>query len=586
MKIKMLFTAVFAVWVLHAMSQQQFEVQKSTARTQITKYSTLGQQSGGIIWKSVRGSELSFLPKNRKFAAPIKSQDPTFTQVDVSSNNDVAVEMPGGYLVKIGKSDLVTAQGQPIKGNYSLYFRDLTSPGAMALSGVPMNYDSGGTSGCFQSSGMFELYAEQNGEALQVKQGQTIDIVLPSPDGSGDYNFYTFNESTGNWEFEKNLLPGLSTLKTPDSVQVFSNAYRYLNLLTLSNDSMSFQERWLSPIYARTMNLKEIDTLLLEKQSYSRLGIAYFRLQRTTDKSNRKAILFKFPAVSQSKYTENIFGTFPELSAIRNVVWEYKGPVDRKSFSKLFVSKKKYYDIRIDYDNNSGLFTIYLKYNDGVVEFNAIPYRGKNTYSEKALKSNALLADRYNKTLARIQRKFDRRNHDAALAMLNKNKERVKKMMSEEELAMSWAEWERYARGVQDYYRILASQGGVVQITRTVSVSGLGLVNCDRIQRMQEPVELLAQFVLPNGEIVDTARVMVIGSDYTCLNMDLKHGKLRPVIERRTSTAFGVVINGEDFYIVNASQVAKSVNRTGLQVFSLEKVEGDAAEAISLAFSI
>ncbi|PKP03421.1 MAG: hypothetical protein CVU11_07990 [Bacteroidetes bacterium HGW-Bacteroidetes-6] len=566
-------------------AQQTIGVGTNSACTVVKKYYALRQKATGSA-DLIRGADVPVIPQNRKFRAPLKTQDPLFTRITVAASVSMAVELPGGYVVKIEKGDLVDSRGREVSGNYTLYFRDISSPWNMALSGVPMNYDSGGTIGYFQSSGMFELYAEQNGEALQVKRGQTIDIVLPSPDGSDDYNFYTFNESSGAWEFEKKLFPGLSTMKTPDSIQVYSEAYRYLQLLSLSTDFMSFHERWLSPKYARTKNITETDFFCLEKQYYGRIGVAYFRLQRTSDKYNRKAILFKFPVVSRNKYSGNIFSTFPELNAVRNVVWEYKGPIDRKSFSKLFVSKKKYFDTRIDYDNSSGLFTIYLKHKDGVIELNAIPYRGKNTYGERALKANVLLAERYNKSLARVQRKFDRRNHDAALVLLNENKERVKSMMSEEELAMGWTEWERYARRVQNYYNTIAMQGRVVQITRTVSVSGLGLVNCDRIQRMQEPVELLAQFVLPDGKIVDTAHVMVIGSDYTCLNMDVKHGKVRPVIERRIATAFGVVINDEDFYIVDASQVAKSLNRSGLQVFSLKKVEGDAAEAISLALSI
>ena len=57
-----------------------------------------------------------------------------------------------------------------------------------------MNYDSSGVNYMFESAGMLELLAEQNGEPLVMNPEKEIDIEMSSNNDSKAFNLYEFDE--------------------------------------------------------------------------------------------------------------------------------------------------------------------------------------------------------------------------------------------------------------------------------------------------------------------------------------------------------------------------------------------------------
>ena len=76
----------------------------------------------------------------------------------------------------------VNSRGEAVEGAIKLTYREVSDPVSMLASGIPMTYDSAGVQTNFESAGMLELRAYQNGEALTLREDALVDIQLATPD--------------------------------------------------------------------------------------------------------------------------------------------------------------------------------------------------------------------------------------------------------------------------------------------------------------------------------------------------------------------------------------------------------------------
>lgn len=77
------------------------------------------------------------------------------------------------------------------------------------VSGIPMEYDSLGTRYQLESAGMIEVYAEQEGERVELALGKTLDIQLEAEikvnknaTKAPAFNIYKLDEDQRNWVYE------------------------------------------------------------------------------------------------------------------------------------------------------------------------------------------------------------------------------------------------------------------------------------------------------------------------------------------------------------------------------------------------
>lgn len=77
------------------------------------------------------------------------------------------------------------------------------------VSGIPMEYDSLGTRYQLESAGMIEVYAEQEGERVELALGKTLEIqleaeikVAKNATKAPAFNIYKLNEEKRNWVYE------------------------------------------------------------------------------------------------------------------------------------------------------------------------------------------------------------------------------------------------------------------------------------------------------------------------------------------------------------------------------------------------
>lgn len=120
----------------------------------------------------------------------------------INTGKDEEIHTENGSVITIYKNSIVNELGEKVNGQIEIEYRDFHNPLEIFLSGIPMEYDSDGEKQIFETAGMFEIKAYQDGQSLKLKEGAEIDVRLKSTSNEKRFKFYRFDESTGKWEDE------------------------------------------------------------------------------------------------------------------------------------------------------------------------------------------------------------------------------------------------------------------------------------------------------------------------------------------------------------------------------------------------
>lgn len=133
---------------------------------------------------------------------------PAFPGVKVPSETQTLDPAKGDTLkfalgaeLRVPANALVNAEGEAVEGAVDIRFRQYVDPLDMAIAGINMQYDSAGSSFTFESAGMCEVRAFQNGEEVFLKEGARLGMDLPSPSAESDYNLYVYDTVRQRWTY-------------------------------------------------------------------------------------------------------------------------------------------------------------------------------------------------------------------------------------------------------------------------------------------------------------------------------------------------------------------------------------------------
>ena len=106
-----------------------------------------------------------------------------------------------GAKITIPKNALVTCDGQQVTGRVSLKYREFRNQADIAISHIPMTYQDQN----FNSAGMFEMRAFQNGKELCIASGENASIDFVMTKNEEGIGFYALDDSTEKWAFINNI---------------------------------------------------------------------------------------------------------------------------------------------------------------------------------------------------------------------------------------------------------------------------------------------------------------------------------------------------------------------------------------------
>lgn len=119
--------------------------------------------------------------------------------IDVAKGDTITT--PDGSTITVPVHAFVFTDKTPVSGKVDLLFKTYYTPGEILASGIQMQYDSLSPYDVFQSAGMFEIAAEQNGALLELAPETTLQVNFASDKNDNTYNFYQQDTSTGKWTY-------------------------------------------------------------------------------------------------------------------------------------------------------------------------------------------------------------------------------------------------------------------------------------------------------------------------------------------------------------------------------------------------
>lgn len=138
-----------------------------------TKYILIGLVTLSITACGTN-EEIFELPMSAPFAEEV-----VFSTTKVSADSAGVYTLESGSQISLPANALVDKDGNQVKGEVDLKFREFHSADDILLSGIPMQLDADGNT-YMASGGMMEIRASQNGKELELAEGKSAGIELIS----------------------------------------------------------------------------------------------------------------------------------------------------------------------------------------------------------------------------------------------------------------------------------------------------------------------------------------------------------------------------------------------------------------------
>lgn len=141
-------------------------------------------------------------PTKRTIVAPLAGVNIPFKQYKVNSSRGGSIAYPTGTKIKFQPNCFVDKNGVPVNGNVEIKYREMHDAVDFFLAGIPMEYDSAGTTYQLESAGMLEVAAFVNGEVVYLDKNKPMQIQMASMASGSEYNLYYFDTIAGNWTYQ------------------------------------------------------------------------------------------------------------------------------------------------------------------------------------------------------------------------------------------------------------------------------------------------------------------------------------------------------------------------------------------------
>jgi hypothetical protein len=203
---------------------KQQNIQKKTVTSirlwRLTSIAIAASITGFILWNQLwisPFSESQYLETQANFFnvtpfidPPLANAQPVFNQYKANALSGGQIKCNDKAILTIPESAFQDQEGNTIKGEIDLFYRSMYEPTDFFLSGVPLVYDSSEIEYLMESIAVIELYAEQNGKKIQIRNGKNIQInwtselTLESDSMLQEYKTYYLDQKHRTWVYQTN----------------------------------------------------------------------------------------------------------------------------------------------------------------------------------------------------------------------------------------------------------------------------------------------------------------------------------------------------------------------------------------------
>ncbi len=457
-------------------------------------------------------------------APPIKGLNVDYTIYKVNAEKGAELDFKTCSRLSIPKNAFVDGNGNPVKGDVELRYREFHDPIDFFVSGIPMTYDSAGIRYQFESAGMMEMLAYQNGKPVNMAPGKSVNVELASDYKGTEYNLYKLDTMHNNWS-----CLGKDKVKKNES-----NNSDQVEAKIVKVEEM--------PEY------KQLETKKAEAKVEKETQIA--ALPKLTAEPKKPA------QAKKEKYTFNIdvdSKEYPELAVYKGLLFEVG--TESTNFTK------EMYDITWDAatikEGTKKGENYQLSLQKGTKKYDIIVYpvyEGKNY--EVAMKEYQTKFDSYNTTLAKrkTEEKRIEDEYQAKIALIQKQQE-----------TMARQEKERVNRE-------FAGMTTEEKVMRTFRINSFGVYNCDNPSAYPTGVLCNAKLTNDKGTKLMIYDVYLVDKGQNALFTYEKNPVKGFSFDPKATNMLWTVENGV-IYWLKPEQFSNLTSDDGLKDLKLERVD-------------
>ena len=134
-------------------------------------------------------------------SSPLEGVNVPQEPFSINSEEGGTITTKSGSTIVIPANAFTDESGSPYKGSVQIKYREFHNSMEILTSGIPMSYDSAGSTLQFQTAGMFEINARaKDNSELQIAADKEITVNMASFVDGSQYNFYSLDEKHG-WNY-------------------------------------------------------------------------------------------------------------------------------------------------------------------------------------------------------------------------------------------------------------------------------------------------------------------------------------------------------------------------------------------------
>lgn len=235
---------------------------------------------------------------------PFENVNVDFQELDMNVSEVKTILLPNGSNIHVPANAFVHENGTLVDGKVILHYREFHQAADLIASGIPLSYDSLNRTYPFETVGMFEIRATQNGQPVYLADGKNIEVQFRSADLGDGFNHYYLDESAHQQDISQIELKGTTPAYADTK---FSANWQYLgkSIIVSHNEPMGIKNKK-TFVFNPLKNLNILDDLI--------------------DDSEEEITEISPNNVSQKDYFQlSLNSQVDGLSDYKEIVWEYVG---------------------------------------------------------------------------------------------------------------------------------------------------------------------------------------------------------------------------------------------------------------------
>ncbi|MBX7094265.1 MAG: DUF4670 domain-containing protein [Flavobacteriales bacterium] len=186
---------------------------------------------------------------------PVPGAEKKYSTYTINNQEGATIQHPTGTKITIPKNSISDNNGNIVKGKVDILFREFHTTEEIILSGIPMTYDSAGTQYHFESAGMFDIRAQQNGNNLNIAPNAKIKIELASDKKDARFNFYELDTIQRNWVYlGKEQVKGKNKKEEKGEIITVKNNIKDLECDSAISANSNTTNKYQDPVITKKQN--------------------------------------------------------------------------------------------------------------------------------------------------------------------------------------------------------------------------------------------------------------------------------------------------------------------------------------------